>query len=125
MRLTRSLQILASACVLLCGEAAIAQSYASAVRIIDPVNESVLATLNGNTHPLANRENDRGRVSSYLSMTDLILVLSRSPAQQAAFDKMVASQYDPNSPNFHHWLTPEQVGIEFGPSKTDIATISN
>ena len=28
-------------------------------------------------------------------MTDLILVLSRSPEQQAAAEKFVASQYDP------------------------------
>jgi subtilase family serine protease len=37
----------------------------------------------------------------------------------------VASQYDSNSPNFHQWLSPEQVGANFGPSQTDIATISN
>ena len=37
----------------------------------------------------------------------------------------MASQYDPNSPNFHQWLTPEQVGENFGPSQTDIATITN
>ncbi len=58
-------------------------------------------------------------------MTDMILVLSRDPAQQAAFNKFVASQYDSTSPNFHQWLTPEQVGEDFGPSDTDIATISN
>jgi subtilase family serine protease len=43
-----------------------------------------------------------------LPMTDLILVLSRDPEQQAAFDKFVASQYDPDSPNFHQWLTPSR-----------------
>jgi hypothetical protein len=59
-----------------------------------------------------------------MPMTDLILVLSRTPEQQAAFDQLVASQYNPESPNFHHWLTPEQVGADFGPSETDIATIS-
>jgi hypothetical protein len=58
-------------------------------------------------------------------MSDLILVLSRDPAQQAAFDSFVESQYDPSSPNFHQWLTPQQIGENFGPSQTDIATISN
>jgi subtilase family serine protease len=101
-----------------------AQAVAPAVRIVDRIDDNNLVTLKGNTHPLANAKNDRGRVSSNLPMTDLILVLSRDPAQQAAFDKFVASQYDPASPNFHHWLTPQQVGADFGPSETDIATIS-
>jgi hypothetical protein len=57
-------------------------------------------------------------------MSDLILVLSRSPEQQAAFEKFVAGQYDANSPDFHQWLTPDEVGTKFGPSETDIDTIS-
>ncbi|MGA2047828.1 MAG: protease pro-enzyme activation domain-containing protein [Terracidiphilus sp.] len=83
-----------------------------------------MTTLKGNTHPLANAKTDQGRVRPDLPMTDLILVLSRSPEQQAAFDKFVESQYTPGSPNFHHWLTPEQVGAQFGASTIDIATIS-
>src|SRR5579863_7192223 len=58
-------------------------------------------------------------------MTDLILVLSRTPQQQAAFDAYVASEYDQNSPNYHQWLTPDQIGEEFGPSQTDILTLTN
>jgi subtilase family serine protease len=58
-------------------------------------------------------------------MTDLILVLNRGAEQQAAFDKFVNSQYDSTSPNFHRWLTPEQIGENYGASETDIATISN
>ena len=102
-----------------------AQAVAPSVQIADRIDESNLITLTGNTHPFANAKNDRGRVNPDLPMTDLILVLSRAPQQQAAFDRMVASQYDPDSPSFHRWLTPEQVGADFGPSETDIATISN
>ena len=58
-------------------------------------------------------------------MTGLILVLRRSPEMQEAFDAFVESQYDPNSPNFHQWLTPEQVGAQFGPTMADIATVSS
>jgi subtilase family serine protease len=101
------------------------QQFAPAVRIVNAIDESQLTTLKGNTHPAANAMNDRGKVSDSLPMTNLILVLSRSAEQQAAFDKFVASQYDPYSPNFHQWLEPEQVGAYFGPSETDIATISN
>jgi hypothetical protein len=103
----------------------VAPLVAPQVRIVDRIDETSLVMLRGNTHPAANAKNDLGRVSPNLPMTDLILVLSRDPAQQAAFDKFVAAQYDANSPDFHHWLTPDQVGTNFGPSETDIATISN
>ena len=125
MRLMRSLPLCALASALLCPVAAMAQQFAPAVRIVDRIDESRLVTLKGNTHPAANARNDLGQVSPDLPMTDLILVLSRSPEQQTAFDKFVAGQYDPNSPDFHQWLAPEQVGENFGPSQTDIATVSN
>jgi len=88
------------------------------------VDENQLTPLRGNTPPAANAQNDAGRVSSRMPLTDLILVLQRSPEVQAAFDAFVASQYDPSSPNFHQWLTPEQVGEKFGPATADIATVS-
>ena len=125
MRMMVSLPLCALAGALLCGTAAMAQQFAPTVRIVDRIDEGQLVTLKGNTHPAANARNDLGRVSPDLPMTDLILVLSRSPEQQAAFEKFVAGQYDPASPDFHQWLTPEQVGENFGPSQTDIATVSN
>ncbi len=121
----RSLPLYLVAGALLCCAALTAQQYAPAVRIVNRIDESQLVTLKGNTHPLANSKNDRGRVSSTLPMTDLILVLSRSAEQQAAFDKFVASQYQQGSPDFHRWLAPEEVGEKFGPSQTDIAAITN
>jgi subtilase family serine protease len=117
-----SLSVLASALLI---ATSMAQQFAATVRIVNPIDESQLVTLKGNTHPAATAVNDRGPVSPSLALTDLIMVLSRSPQQQAAFDKFVADQYNPNSPDFHHWLEPEEVGTNFGPSQVDIATISN
>jgi len=105
-------------------EASSAQQIASAVRIVDPIDENQLVTLKGNTLPAANARNDLGLVSSSLPMTGLTMVLSRSPEQQAAFDAFVASQYDQGSPNFHQWLTPAQIGQRFGPAQADIRTLS-
>jgi hypothetical protein len=121
----RSLPFVASIWVLVLSTAVFGQAFAPQVRIVERIDESNLMALKGNTHPYANARDDRGRVSPDLPMTDLILVLSRDTAQQAAFDKFVAEQYDPSSANFHHWLTPEEVGTNFGPAETDIATISN
>jgi subtilase family serine protease len=118
--------LLLSACLYASFSAAsgLAQAVAPSIQVVNPINESRLVTLKGNTHPFANAKNDRGRVSPDLPMTDMILVLSRSPQQQAAFDKFVASQYDPDSPNFHRWLNPDEVGLGFGPAPADLATIS-
>jgi subtilase family serine protease len=110
---------------LYCAVTVQAQSFTPLRRIVNRIDENRLVTLKGNTPPAVNATNDRGRVSPDLPMTDMILVLSRDPAQQAAFEQFVASQYDPNSPNYHQWLTPEQVGQNFGPSDADLATVSN
>jgi subtilase family serine protease len=125
MRSPRLFAVFALTGALLSVAASTAQSVAPTVEIVNAIDESKLITLKGNTHPLANAKNDRGRVSPTLPMTDLILVLSRSPQQQVAFDKFVTGQYDRQSPDFHQWLTPDEVGEDFGPSQTDIATISN
>jgi subtilase family serine protease len=101
------------------------QFVAPRVRIVNRIDESDRITLKGNTHPAARAANDKGPVSPTLAMTDLILVLSRDPVQQGAFDKFVGNLYNPDSPDFHQWLTPRQVGADFGPSETDVATITN
>jgi subtilase family serine protease len=125
MCVLRLFSILVFASALLCGIGAMAQAFAPAVRIVDRIEENHLVTLKGSTHPAAKAANDRGRVSPDLPMTDLVLVLSRSAEQQAAFDKFVASQYEIGSPDYHHWLEPEEVGERFGPAESDIATLSN
>ena len=122
---SRSLPLCVLASVFLCSAASMAQNAAPAVRIVNPIDESQLVTLSGNTHPAANAKNDRGPVSPGFVLPDLTLVLSRSPEQEAAFETFIGGQYDPGSPNYHHWLTPSQIGEQFGPAPADIATITN
>ena len=95
-----------------------------ATLIAGPIDETHRITLTGNTPPAANLANDRGPVDPGMRLTDLILVLRRSPDQQAGFDALVASQYDPSSPNYHRWLVPADVAARFGPSAEDVARVS-
>ena len=111
-------------CLLFCLVDVVAVGQRPAARIVVPIDETQLITLTGNTHPAANSFNDRGPVLNSLRLTDLILILRRDPAQQAAFDAFVAMQYDPSSPNFHLWLTSAEVAARFGPSPDDVATVS-
>ena len=55
-------------------------------------------------------------------MDHMLLVLKRSPEQEAAPETLVAQQQDQSSPNYHKWLAPEQIGARFGPSDRDIQT---
>ena len=93
-------------------------------RIVEQIDDSRLVTLKGNTRPEARPENDRGTVSPDLPLGDLTLLLRRSPEQQAAFDAFLASQQDQSSPNYHHWLTPDQIGEKFGPAQSDVEAVS-
>jgi subtilase family serine protease len=94
-------------------------------RITQAVDESKLTVLKGNTHPLARAEFDRGPAPPSLPMESMLLVLKRSPQQEAALDKLMSEQLDKSSPNFHKWLTPEQFGQQFGPADQDIQTITS
>jgi hypothetical protein len=125
MRLQRILPLAALAAILMSSWTLAAQLTTARSRIVERIDESQLTRLSGNTHPLARAKYDTGRVNSDLKMTGLVLVLSRSKEQQAAFDAYSASLYDPNSPNFHKWMTPEEQGANFGPSLSDITTITN
>jgi subtilase family serine protease len=92
--------------------------------ITQPINESNLVTLLGNTHPLAQPGGDRGPVPDDTPMDGVWLLLKRPPAQEKAFLDFLGQQQDRNSPNYHKWLTAEQIGQRFGPSPEDIATVS-
>jgi len=113
-----------AASAIVCCTTLISQEPFPAARIVDRINEDQLVSLRGSVHPAAQAKNDRGQVSADLPLTDLILVLSRSPEQQTAFDKFVGSQYDPTSSNFHEWLSAEEVGERFGPAQSDLDTVS-
>jgi subtilase family serine protease len=105
----------------------LAAAQSSAVRslITQGVDETKLAALRGNTHPLARAEFDRGAAPASLAMDHMLLVLKRSPEQDAALEALLAQQQDKTSPNYHKWLTPEQFGQQFGPSDQDIQTITS
>ena len=94
-------------------------------RIVSEIDPSRTVRLQGNTHPFARPEFDMGQVSADLALDRIVLVLKRSAEQDAALTEFMAAQYDPNSPNFHHWLTPEEFGQAYGPSDADIQIVTS
>src|SRR3984957_18699956 len=92
--------------------------------VTEPLEESKLAVLKGNTHPLARREFDLGTAPATLPMQRMLLVLKRSPGQESALRKLLDDQQDKASPYYHKWVTPEEFGKQFGPTDTDLQTIT-
>lgn len=103
----------------------LAQSNSASPRITQEINSSQMVVLHGNTHPLARPAYDRGLAPSDLPMQHMMLLLKRSPQQEAALDTLLAEQQDKKSPNYHKWLTPEEFGEQFGPSDQDIQTVKS
>ncbi|HXW62578.1 MAG TPA: S53 family peptidase [Candidatus Acidoferrales bacterium] len=93
--------------------------------ITQPVDETKRTVLRGNTHPLARPEFDTGAAPADLALNHMLLVLKRSPEQEAALEKLMAEQQERSSPNYHKWLTPAEFGAQFGPSDQDIQTITS
>ncbi len=93
-------------------------------RITRAVDEAQLATLKGNTHPLARAQFDRGAAAPTLALERMLLVLKRSPEQEAALITLLDQQQDKSSPNYHKWLTPEEFGKRFGPADADLQTVT-
>src|ERR1700693_2955548 len=92
--------------------------------ITQAIDESKLTRLKGNTHPLARPEFDLGTAPATLPMESMLLVLKRSPQQEFALRKLLDDQQDKASPSYHKWVTPEEFGKQFGPTDSDIQTIT-
>ena len=92
--------------------------------ITQPINELQRTILKGNTHALARPQFDLGSAPASLPMDRMLLVLKRSPAQEAALLKLLDNQQTKSSASFHKWVTPEQFGKQFGPTDADMRTIT-
>jgi subtilase family serine protease len=102
----------------------IPQSRGSRALITQPIDESVLHRLSGNTRAEANAENDAGPVADSLAMEHMLLQLQRPAEQELAVEQLIDAQHNPSSPNFHHWLTPAEFGQSFGPAEEDISAVT-
>ncbi|HTS12109.1 MAG TPA: S53 family peptidase [Candidatus Limnocylindrales bacterium] len=122
MKITKA--ILYFAVISLAGVLASAQTSSVPSRIKQAIDNSQRTTLRGNTYPMARPEFDRGAAAATMPMEHLLLVLKRSPAQEAALEDLMAQQLDETSANYHKWLTPEEFGARFGPSDQDIQAVA-
>ncbi|WP_263353985.1 choice-of-anchor D domain-containing protein [Acidicapsa acidisoli] len=100
-------------------------SLAVPSRVVEHVEDAKVVTLAGNVHPMARKEFDKGRVEPGKLLERVVLVLKRSPEQEAALAAFNERQYDPKSADFHHWLHAEEFGRLYGPSDADVTAVTS
>jgi hypothetical protein len=95
-----------------------------ASRITAPVDDTVRVTIARSTHPKAQARFDRGPVEVSAPMERMIMVLGVSADQEHQLRSFLDSQQTKGSPDYHHWLTPQEFGQKFGPSPQDVQQVT-
>lgn len=93
-------------------------------RIVQPIDKSQMVQLRGNVHLLAQRAFDLGRLDGAKQLKNVTLLFNQSASQKADLQTLIEQQRDPQSPNYHKWLTPEQYAARFGMSPSDIDKVA-
>jgi subtilase family serine protease len=122
--LSRSLPTLAIIVCAACLPFALLSQTTRRPLIVEPIDNTRLHTLAGNTRPEANAQNDLGAVSADLAMDHMQLQLQRSVTQEQALQQFIDQLHNRKSPQFHKWLTAEQFGQAYGTSQQDVSTIT-
>ena len=94
------------------------------VLITQKVAEASLVRLAGNTRPEANAANNRGPVAPEFPMEHMLLQLRRPPEHEQALENYLNEVQDTKSPNYHHWLTAQQIGQQYGLPAQDLDAIT-
>src|ERR1700756_1888473 len=92
-------------------------------QITQPVDNQHRVTLKGNVRPMPKRASDLGAVDVSMPASRVLLLLKRPAAQEAALQQFIADAHTPGSASYHHWLTPAQIGTQFGPSDSDVQAV--
>jgi subtilase family serine protease len=89
-----------------------------------PINEAQRTVLRGNVSPLALSQYNQGKVSDSLPASRVLLMLNRPPEREAALQQYLREVHSKGSASYHHWITPQQFGEQFGPADTDIQAVT-
>ena len=93
--------------------------------ITQTIDRSRLVTTPGAVRREVATAQDLGPHDPSAPMEHMQLMLQRPQERQAAFDAEVVALHRRGDPSYHQWLTPETIGTEFGPSASDIATLTS
>ena len=89
------------------------------------IDENKSVRLSGGTRPEATSTNDRGLVSDSSPIEHMQLQLQLPAEKQQELEQLTRELEDPASPNFRHWLSPDQFREEFSLAPSDIDAITS
>jgi subtilase family serine protease len=87
-----------------------------------PVFGADWKTLHGHVPAITLKLTPEGRLAA---TKELHLAIGLPPRDAAGLDAFLAQLYDPKSPGFHQYLTPDEAAARFGPSADDYETVKN
>lgn len=88
------------------------------------IDETKLVFLHGSVSPLTRTAQDQGAVPDAFPAERMILMLNRPPERETALQQFLRDAHTPATATFHHWLTPQQFGAQFGPGDGDVEIAS-
>ncbi|WP_263382378.1 S53 family peptidase [Granulicella arctica] len=92
--------------------------------VTERIDATKLITLTGNVRSAATAENDLGPVDAGLPLDHMLLQLQRSPDKEQELVAYIDELHTAGSPNYHKWLTPQQLNQQYGPVQSDIAAVT-
>ena len=98
--------------------------FAQPSRIEKTIDAAHSVVLRGNQNRRYAGAEDEGPLDALTQILQMRIVLSSTPEQSAALERLLESQRDPSSPDYQRWLTPEEYADRFGASSDDIAKIT-
>ena len=117
--------LLLAVVLLFTGAAVNAQKSQVRSRVTAAVDETRTVKVQGNVHPMARSEYDRGALGDSTPMTRMLILLQRSTDQEQALRQLMEGQQTKSSANYHKWLTPTEFGLAFGPSDADVQAVTD
>jgi subtilase family serine protease len=94
-------------------------------RVLSAVDDRQRLALSGHVRPFLAKASDLGAVDDSVETAPIMLMLSRTPQQQAELDSLVDTLHNKKSPSYQHWLTPQQFGARFQPADSDVAAVKS
>jgi subtilase family serine protease len=95
----------------------------AADRVTRAIEGRSTSVLRGHLHPLATAAADQGRVGPGFHLDRITMMFKPTGAQQASLATFLDQLHNPSSPEYQHWLTPEQFADRFGMSRADMDKI--
>ncbi|MFI4978174.1 MAG: protease pro-enzyme activation domain-containing protein [Solirubrobacterales bacterium] len=87
------------------------------------VDDTDTVPIPGNVSPRLSGAVDVGRTNGAIPAERMILLLRPRAGASERLERLLEEQLDPASPNYHHWLTPDEYGRAFGIPDEDLNAV--